>query len=566
MKLHTTLRLACLVSLVVACSSSSGDDASAPSANDPNHDGGGASTSDGSAPLGDGGPTLQPISGVRIFYSDLTSGPQTGGEGNAGSIVTLYGNGFGASRGASSVTVGGGAIDMYKTWSDTTISFQMGAHAVSGDVAVDVAGKGSSNSVPFTIRSGAIHFVAADGSDAADGSFATPWKSIPKAVHTMASGDITYVRDGVTQTAEDNYGATVAIGSGGTTAAPIALVAYPQAHVSVGAPGKEFGLRTPATSGSKSNWVIAGLTLTGGNTALDLVSVEGWRVVHNDLSCPKGGGQTACMHVESSSTLAVYGNSVHDVGSTSGTIDKYYHAIYFTTNSNHVDVGWNLVVPNPNRSTTSGGCRAIQFYSTGGADQFDLHVHDNVIHDAICDGINFATVDADKGTVEAYNNVVYRVGTGPDPANGSSNYACVNIGSSGNAAANVEIYNNTFAECGTHNGSDSGAFSAGPKTRVRNNIVVVGAGGSYLSSSVGCSNLTGSNNLWSGAGAPPACFGSDTSKDPLFVAAATGDYHLSTASPALDRGTAIATLATDADGSLRPQGASFDIGAYELVK
>ena len=109
---------------------------------------------------------------------------------------------------------------------------------------------------------------------------------------------------------------------------------------------------------------------------------------------------------------------MHDVGSTSGTIDKYYHAIYFTTNSNHVDVGWNLVVPNPNRSTTSGGCRAIQFYSTGGADQFDLHVHDNVIHDAICDGINLATVDADKGTVEAYNNVVYRVGTGTDPANG----------------------------------------------------------------------------------------------------------------------------------------------------
>lgn len=64
----------------------------------------------------------------------------------------------------------------------------------------------------------------------------------------------------------------------------------------------------------------------------------------------------------------------------------------------------------------------------------------------------------------------------------------------------------------------------------------------------------------------PACFGSDTSEDPLFVAAATGDYHLSTASPALDKGTAIATLATDADGSLRPQGAPFDIGAYELVK
>ncbi|PYU32843.1 MAG: hypothetical protein DMG28_10345, partial [Acidobacteria bacterium] len=82
--------------------------------------------------------------------------------------------------------------------------------------------------------------------------------------------------------------------------------------------------------------------------------------------------------------------------------------------SNHVEVGWNTIVPN------GGGCRALQFHSSPngagtGFNQFDLSVHDNLIHDARCDGINFATVDPSQGKVEAYNNVIYRAGLGPDP-------------------------------------------------------------------------------------------------------------------------------------------------------
>src|SRR6185312_17092935 len=96
--------------------------------------------------------------------------------------------------------------------------------------------------------------------------------------------------------------------------------------------------------------------------------------------------------------------------------------------------------------------------STGGSDQYDLHVHDNVVHDAICDGINFATVDPSKGTVEAYNNVVYHVGTGPDPADGSSNYSCVLVG--GGGSGSVSLYNNTFYDCGSRKTSDAGAIDA----------------------------------------------------------------------------------------------------------
>src|SRR5690349_9067797 len=41
----------------------------------------------------------------RIFFSDLESGPNTGGQNNRGVFVTIWGKGFGAERGRSMVTV-----------------------------------------------------------------------------------------------------------------------------------------------------------------------------------------------------------------------------------------------------------------------------------------------------------------------------------------------------------------------------------------------------------------------------------------------------------------------------
>ncbi len=52
---------------------------------------------DGTSPIdasaGDTGPA--PIAGLRLFFSDLESGPNTGGQNGKGAFVTLYGNGFG---------------------------------------------------------------------------------------------------------------------------------------------------------------------------------------------------------------------------------------------------------------------------------------------------------------------------------------------------------------------------------------------------------------------------------------------------------------------------------------
>jgi len=63
-----------------------------------------------------------------------------------------------------------------------------------------------SNSLPFTVRSGNIYFVKTNGNDdTGDGSWSRPWHTIPKAVNTIAPGDIAYICNGVNQTTETDY-------------------------------------------------------------------------------------------------------------------------------------------------------------------------------------------------------------------------------------------------------------------------------------------------------------------------------------------------------------------------
>lgn len=505
----------------------------------------------------------------RIFYSDLESGPNTGGQDDKGTIVTIYGRGFGSTRGQSIVSVGGEAADNYPIWSDTKIAFQIGKAARSGDIVVTAPGGVSSNGVRFLVRPGRIHFVALSGSDTNSGTFSSPWKTLIKAKNAMGSGDITYAMDGVTQTGLDTYGASLAIISSGAPNRPIALVAYPGATVKIGSvAGPEYAIRTPALGRRFNDWVLAGLTLQGGNQSLKVVLVSDWRIVANDMSCPHGDGAAACLEAAGSDDLRVLGNFVHDAGRNSAS--KQYHSVYFTTDSNHVEVGWNVIANNHS-------CRGIQFHSSpldanSGFNQYDLIVHDNLIHDQVCDGINFATIDPSKGPVVAYNNVIYHVGTGPDPSGGLSNYACIsspgitNRGAPGSGMA--EFYNNTLYDCGSRGGGTAGAINVGagsPVVRLRNNIIVAQPGEEYIEKAGSPSKIVGSHNLWFGAGSGPVNLNENIDSEPRFTHAAAFDFHLQPESPAIGKGLPTG-IATDFDGIPRPQSGACDVGAFQRPK
>ena len=583
------LRALAIVAWGVVCAcggdgGSPGDAGNAGDAGDGGPDGAGLADAspapDGSgsvdAGLGDAGASAR---GLRLFFTDLTSGPGTGGQNDLGAFVTIHGIGFGATRTTSTVAVGGGVVAGYPLWSPTAITVQLGPGAQTGDIVVHVAGKGDSNGLPFTVRSGNLYFVSASGSDANPGTFAQPWATIPKAKNTIAAGDVAYIGthagDSVSQTTQDAsspyecaLGMSVNDGANaGTAAMPKALVVYPGASATIGDPvNLERGILTPAISGTFDHWVIAGFTVRALDEALDLEgSAQGWRVVGNDFSCPNGSGKTGCVTdgaVNPSPGLAFLGNVVHDAAANATTVTKYYHGVYFA--SNHQELGWNVV---RNGKT----CRAIQFHDTNGPNLYDLNVHDNLVFGTVCDGINFATVDPSQGPVRAYDNVIYDVGLGPDPADGSSSYAGIyvanitNTGSPGSGA--VQVYDNTLVHCGARGGSAAGALSvgAGPVTlNAIDNLILAASGESYVSGDTPAAGITGSNDLFFGAGTPPAGLTASVNADPLLASVAADDFHLTAKSPAVGAGIATPAL-VDFDGVARAPGA-FDIGAYELPR
>jgi hypothetical protein len=343
---------------------------------------------------------------------------------------------------------------------------------------------------------------------------------------------------------------------------------YPGATATVGVEsGIERGLLVPAISGTFDYWVIAGFTFRGETEAIELEGpASGWRIIGNDISCPNGTGETGCVtggDITSPVDLKFYGNVVHDAAANVTSITKYYHGIYF--GSDHLDLGWNVV---ENGKT----CRAIQFHDTGGPNEFDISVHDNVIHGTVCDGLNFATVDPSKGKVEAYNNVIYDVGLGPDPADGASDYACIYVAgetdSGSNGTGAVEIYDNTLYNCGSRANSDSGAFSNGGGSpgltmHLVDNLVYARSGEAYVAQDSAPGLVSGSNNLWFGlSGGAPAGLTASVTSDPLLVNPSGHDFHLKPGSPAIGKGIATSAL-FDLDGN--PRGKSFDVGAYEYT-
>jgi hypothetical protein len=53
--------------------------------------------------------------------------------------------------------------------------------------------------------------------------------------------------------------------------------------------------------------------------------------------------------------------------------------------------------------------------------------------------------------------------------------------------------------------------------------------------------------------------------DPKFVDAASRNFRLQSGSGAIDAGVALSNVTTDISGTARPQGSSYDIGAFEFA-
>lgn len=533
--------------------------------------------------------TLAFSAAPRIFYSDLDSGPNTGGENNQGAYVTIYGNGFGSSRGGAFVTLGGEMAARYPVWTDTKIAFQLGRAARTGSIILNT-GSAVSNAVPFTVRPGNIYFVAKTGNDSDTGGVDAPWRTVTYARDMVAPGDIVYVRDGVATDQDDASGwnGCLVIGANsGSSGNPKALVVYPGESAVIGnikdsaSGGCDIGIRTKGYG--EHYWTIAGFTLRGVSEAILTYGDNGWRIIANDISCPNGNDQAGCLLEHAGDSIYIYGNNIHHIGTNiaPGNVTALYHGVYLSDTTTNVQFGWNTIA-------YVHGCRGLQQnVNSPASDAWGLHIHDNIIHDTQCDGIVMTTVNPAQGTVELYNNIIYNAGQGPNNLEATGAWTCMNLqgwdSTSAVGSGAVEVYNNTMYGCGTfanppYLGANAGLlwFAGGNAKKylnIRDNIVYIRAGlpyiliydvnGNLCADSSNCSYSRGSNNLFYGNGPAPGNtnISGSVSADPLFINAAAADFHLSPGSPAAYNGV-MTPDATDFDGVVLTTSPGYPIGAF----
>jgi len=174
----------------------------------------------------------------------------------------------------------------------------------------------------------------------------------------------------------------------------------------------------------------------------------------------------------------------------------------------------------------------------------NIIVEGNLIYNVRAEDAAIALVDGwgtPKG-VEVRNNVIANLQRG----DGITVYR----------GTNHKLYNNTI-----YKATGPGITVVTGSVSVINNLLVGNNGGGDQTSFSG--TVTSTNNGYSNTfgGSCTNCVSGFSAA--TFANAAANNLHLVSGSAAIDRGTSLATFSTDKDGVARPQGAAWDIGAYE---
>src|SRR5262249_23594672 len=125
------------------------------------------------------------------------------------------------------------------------------------------------------------------------------------------------------------------------------------------------------------------------------------------------------------------------------------------------------------------------------------------------------------------------------------------------------VYNNVIYQTGANNyawGISLRSNTVAYNNTVYNNVVGIEANGSgiIVRNNISFGNVTAISGS-------PAVSSNNLSSDPMFLNVAAYDFHLQAGSAAINSGVTLSEVPNDFDGTARPQGGAYDIGAYEYV-
>jgi len=528
----------------------------------------------------------------KVLYTDIGSGPNSGGENNNGAYLSIFGRNFGSGGlgTTTKVTIGGKEVAVYRSLGTSKarsdiqqISVQIGALSgitlgVAQPVRVSVNGAASNSDVTFIVNPGRILYVDnVNGHDntAVPNDIAHPYRHVQTSDTSQAAygaaqpGDIIVMRGtgtAWTDSGNDTYfvkfinnDGTAPTGATGT--GPLTLMGYPGEDVFINFPGTTHkgalsGIDTTQGFVGGHYVTIADLRIeAGGNAGPIAVQIAGdhWRLVNNELSASTATNTAKAAAINGNATNAFwFGNHIHDIAGGSA---QENHGIYIDGDGSY-DIAYNTI------EHVTGGNGFQIFVNGGNGSDFGnhIHFHHNVVHDVSKHGLNIA--DGSQNDIVLTDNIVY-------------NTAYSGIRFNTNTLHGARIDNNTI-----YNADTAGTFAGyaaisndwnfpSDALDLRNNIIVPAAGKPYTGGSVGIDVGIGviSNNLWSGGTGDVSFDTNPVLKPPGFVDAAQADFHLLSNSKAINAGSAgvAAWVVDDYDNTARPVGAAYDIGAYEFT-
>jgi hypothetical protein len=499
--------------------------------------------------------TPEPVNGPVVFFTDTSAGPVRGGPGGLGLPIAIFGKGFGITRGASTVTIGGTEAASYLAWGQGNannptldmIVVQPGPDA-SGPVVVHVEGRDSNADHTFSATGGDVYYVARTGSDTSPCTEAQPCATIfHVATRVMSPGDALLVRGGHLK--DDAVWFRDALGHSGLPGQPKVIRNYPgEVPVFVNA-SRPLIL--------EANYItVSGLHFTGGKS----ISLGNITNHHNQVLNSTFRGTIAGDAVDSHGNDHLIAGNDCDVRDAQGTQGH----CFFISHGNRLRLLYNRA-----RGATGYGIHVFdQQRSTPDIHRLisDLLVEGNIIA-ASPERSGMILAMADEGGV---GNRVERV-TIRNNVFLSSNHAGLVIGPH---ARDVRVYHNTFYKNGrlalaiyddaTIDGVEvrNNLFDQTPNSRcvtscswfpeahvqkgARSRNVVVNA--NYYAP--GPAILIGTTDP--GATAGPAGFASGDAYD----------FHLRADSPARGRGVPVGGVSLDFGGRPRA-GTAVDPGAFE---
>ena len=499
-----------------------------------------------------------------VLFVDIDTGPVSGGPQGLGVPISIFGRGFGATRGNSRVTIGGAEVASYLVWGTGNahnptldmIVVQPGPATSGGAIVVEVGGQRSNATHSFAPTASKIRHVAAGGSDSADCSLATPCATISRAIDPAISGpgDTILVRGPVHS--EGEIWVRREYGHGGTVGLQKTIKAYPGESVTLSNGARPFIVDADYVT-------VSGFTFLNGKSigvpdAGDTARRRGNRFINNSTT-----GEVAWSFIDShGDDHLLAGNVCEATSSNVGTQGHCFYVSYgdgvrLLYNIGSGAPGYGIHIFDQRRASADFR-RTIS----------NLLVEGNILKSSkLRSGLIIAMAD-EGGYGNSIENVVVR-----NNIITANSHLGITVGG---LVHHLKIHNNTIYENGRQ-GVNVGSEGV-VDVDIRNNLIVQSENSNchndcqwyataHIQTAAGIGQLLVDNNAY-GPGAPSVIGTTDARAvvgANAFADASRFDFRLLAGSAAIDRGVSLGMVSTDYSGITRPQGAAPDLGAFETL-